>query len=297
MNTKKRINGLLLIFFIGCFQFFAEPIFSQPLSGDTWDEVQQNGEGEITLMYYEEDGFAYTNDSGELTGVEIDIFQQFIYYLKNAKGINVDVNYVGTRDWGKMYNTIKNAEPGLFGIGNVTITEKREQEIDFSDPYLTNIAVMITHESVDNLGSMDAMPNQFSGMTGVVFEGTTHETRMRRIKEQFYPSLGLEFVQSDTEVVNRVAENTNAFGYVDLSIYWLADQQGRPIKRHPVGDQASENFGIIMPEGSDWDEPMNEFFNIGNGYRSTSAYRNILVKHLGAEVTKMLELARQKNNN
>jgi putative glutamine transport system substrate-binding protein len=297
MIYKAFTNGFFLTGLITFFSLFSLETEAQEITGDSWQEVEQNGGGEITLLYYEEDGFAYTNEQGELTGVEIDIFQQFIYYLKNAKDINVDVNYVGTRDWGSMYDQVQNGSSGVFGIGNVTITDEREQEIDFSPPYLTNIAVLLTHESVDDLSSMGAMPNDFSDMSGVVFEGTTHEERMRKIKQQYYPGLNMRFVNSDTEVVNSVAENTDTFGYVDLSIYWLAEQQGRPIKRHPVGDQASENFGIIMPEGTDWDEPMQEFFSIGNGYRATSAYRNILVKHLGAKVTQMLELARRKNNN
>jgi ABC-type amino acid transport substrate-binding protein len=294
MKVFKILNyGIWLTF--GALLLLQNPLQAQQLQGDSWEEVKQNGSGEVTLMYYEEKGFAYENEQGELTGVEIDIFQQFVYYLKNAKDIMVDVNYVGTRDFTKLYNTVKNGDPGIFGIGNVTITPERRQEVNFSPPYLTNIAVLITHESVPDLSSMDAMPNQFSGMEGVVFEGTTHEQRMERIKNNYYPGMKITNVGSDSEVVDKVVNDTNAFGYVDLSIYWVAKQQGKPIKRHPVGDQASENFGIIMPKGSDWQEPMQDFFSIGSGYRSTSAYRNILVKHLGAEVTQMLELARKKN--
>lgn len=294
MMSNRLFNNVLSLIFVALLLSFPQ-LNAQQLQGDSWQEVQQNGGGEVTLMYYEEDGFAYENEDGELTGVEIDIFQQFVYYLKNAKDIVLDVNYVGTRDFSKLYQNVKEGEPGLFGIGNVTITPQREQEIDFSPPYLTNIAVLITHESVSDLSSMDAMPRQFQGMEGVVFKGTTHENRMRRIKQQYYPDLSLTYTNSDAEVVDKVVNDTNAFGYVDLSIYWVATKNGKPIKRHQVGDQASESFGIIMPAGSDWVEPMQEFFNIGRGYRSTSAYRNILVQHLGVEVTQMLEIARKKN--
>lgn len=98
------------------------------------------------------------------------------------------------------------------------------------------------------------------------------------------------------EVVKKVAENPSYFAYMDLSVYWPAfDKQKLPIKRQAVGDLSSETFGFIMPLSSDWDEPLEEFFKLGRGYRSNPAYQSILMKHLGVEVTKMLQLAQMRD--
>lgn len=285
-----RFKGLLL-FVIGVFSMsLSSNLYAQ---NDSWSAVQEQGSGAITLVYYELDGFAYENEQGEVTGVGIDIFKQFVNYLNNGKGISLDVNYVKYDDFSKLYGDVRDGESGIFGMANVTITEARKQELDFSPPYMTNIAVMVTHDQVPELSALEALPQEFAGKNGLMFAGTTHEDRMRALKSTYYPQLSLQEANSNAEVIDGVTSNPDLFGYVDLTVFWMAQQREKPIKRHAVGDQASEKFGFIMPKDSDWKPVMNEFFNLGGGYRSNSAYRSILVKHLGAEMTKMLEMARK----
>lgn len=275
------------------FSFVSTTSFAQELSGDRWANVQEQKKGEITVVYYPEKGFAQEDEDGNLTGVEVDIFNQFANYLKNGKGIELDINYVPQTDFGALYGSIRKSNGGVFGMANVTITQARKTEVQFSPPYMTNIAVLVSHEDVPTLGSLSQLSEQFADMKCVAFRGTTHEDRVKRMKQQYYSGMELVYTESDDETVELITSNTGYYGYVDLSIYWVAQQQGLPIRRHPVGDRATESFGYIMPLNSDWDEPLNEFFQLGSGYRSGSAYRKILVKHLGTEVTKMLQIAMQ----
>jgi len=274
------------------FIWFTFPLYisAQTLQGDSWETVRQQGEGEIIFTYFVMEGFSYTNENGERTGVAIDIFRQFVNFVENSYDVELNVKYEAESDFVTFYNSVKNGRNGVFGMGNVTITEERKKEVTFSPPYFRNIAVLITHENAPDLNSLDELATIYGDKTALVYEGTTHEERFARLKNRNYPGMKTEPVQSNEEAVERVSSSEEFYSYVDLPIFWRAQKNGRSLKRLPVGDQATESFGIIMPLNTDWKEPVEAFFNIGGGYRSNPTYRDILVKHLGVEVTKMLQL-------
>lgn len=283
-----------LIFGVSNSALFAQKTYT----GDSWSSVQENKTGEITAVYLAEDAFAYTNEEGELTGIEIDIFQQFLNYLKNTQDINLDVTYVKkSKSFGNFYNTVKNSSGGVFGLGTVTILDKRKEEVQFTPPWINNVAVLVSYESVPTLQSMEELPEVFAGKTAIVIENTTLETRIKELKKNYFPRLKTTSVNSQNAALDMVIEGEGKyFTYLDVAIFWPAYQNGEPVKRHKVGDQASEVFGFIMPKDSDWRPAFEEFFDLGGDYRSNPAYRKILIKHLGPEYTKMLEMARKKNS-
>lgn len=270
-------------------------LHSQSFQADSWAEVQENKAGSITVLYIEEDAFAYTDESGKLVGITIEILEQFKNYIENTKKVRLNIDYIAADDFVKFYNDVKDAKGGVFGLGNVTITDDRAKEIAFSPPYMTNIAMLITHSSVPDLDKVPNMASAFDGFTALLYRGTTHETRMLDLKKRYYPAMKTIGVDSDATVIERISNDDKLMAYTDLSVFWLATQQGKPIKRHEVADDVSENFGIIMPKDSDWVPLINDFFNLGSGYRANPAYRKILMSHLGGEVTKMLEMAYKKS--
>lgn len=286
---------LLLSLFLSCF-FFQNTVAQ--LKGDTYADALKSKKASVVAVYLEEEAFAFKDATGKISGVEGDIFNHFVNWLKNAKGIELEVSYIGERSFSKFYTMVKDGSQGVFGLGTTTILDRRKSEVIFSPPFINNIAVMITHSSVKNLSSLNQMSTEFGNLKGLAGKGTTLEGYLIDATQKYYPNAKLEYLPSQIEVVNKVAQDPSYFAYVDLSIYWPAfDKQKLPIKRHPVGDLASETFGFIMPLDSDWAPVINEFFNLGTGYRSTAAYRNILMKHLGVEVTKMLEIARNQQSN
>ena len=281
----------VFIFFI-VVGFFSN-IQAQNLKGDRWQEVKESGNGTITVTYFSMQGFAYQDEEGNYTGVSLDIINQFINFVKNSYNVNLQVDYKPQNDFVAFYNSVKNGEGGVFGAGNVTITDERKEEVQFSPPYFTNIAVLITNKAAENLESLEEISTNYEDKTALVYEGTTHEKRLMDLKQNLFPDMSMEFIQSNKAAIEMTSSDVKYFSYVDLPIFWRAQKNNKQIKRQPAGDQATESFGFIMPKNSDWNEPMEEFFAIGGGYRSNTTYRKILVKHLGVEVTKMLQLARQ----
>ena len=292
MKTIFRIGCLSLMLMI------SSNLFAQQLSGDTYANALEAKKAKIVAVYLEEDAFAYKDANGNVTGLEIDIFNHFANWLKNAKGIELEIEFIGEKTFATFYTMVQNSSNGVFGLGTVTILDRRKSEIQFSPAFINNIAILATNNTVPTLSSLSALGTEFSSLNGLAAKGTTLEGYLMDVTKNYAPSTKLEYLPSQSEVAEKLAVDSKYFGYMDLSTFWPAvSKQKLPIKRHPAGDLSTETFGFIMPLNSDWEPVMKEFFSLGSGYRSTGMYRSTLMKHLGAEVTKMLELARTGSQN
>lgn len=258
-------------------------------SGDTWASVKSKGSGQVSFAYVETPGFVY-KQNGQLTGICVDIMKDFIAYVNKSKGVNVTYKFVGDgSSFSGMYNKVKNSSGGVFGLGNITITDARRSEVQFSPPFITNFAVLITPRDVPTLKSMSNIAETFAGFTAYTAKGTLNEKRLMDLKNKYYPSMKVSYVPSSPDALDKIISDNKSFTYLDVAFYLDAVQNGKPVKRHPVGDQGSEKFGFIMPLNSDWAPLMEEFFAANGGYINTIEYKKILAKHLGNTGVKLIQ--------
>jgi putative glutamine transport system substrate-binding protein len=101
----------------------------------------------------------------------------------------------------------------------------------------------------------------------------------------------ITLTSTSQETLEKITSNSDGFAYLDLAFYLEAVQQRKPVKRHPIGDKASEQFGFVMPMNSDWSPILDEFFKADGGYRKSAEYKSILRKHLGETGMKLLQSA------
>lgn len=255
---------------------------------ESWSDVQELEGGNITVLYVPSEGFSYVDDSGDLTGVTIELMRDFAAYVETEHNVNLNIHFEAIESFSEFYDTVVNATPGVFGVANVTITDERKEELAFSPSYLNNIAVLITHSSVPEIDDMDDIPYAFDGLQGLAFEGTLHEERIREILEDYLPNSEIEMAHSNAEIVEKTAEEENFFAYVDIYNYWRAIDQQAPLVRHRVGDELAEEFGVIMPKDNEWEKVVNEFFAHNGGYVHSEIYRDHLRDHLGDELAELL---------
>ncbi len=276
------VSTLILALIIGCNSE------SERSYNDSWADVENAGSGTITLHYVASDGFSYTDDDGNLTGVTIELMRDFADYVNNEYGADVSIHFNPIEQFSEFYNTVKEGGGGEFGVANVTITEERREELEFSPPYMTNIATLITHSDIDELDSFDDIPDQFQNLKALAFEGTLHEDRLQNIKQEYLPDAKIEFAHSNNEIIEKTSMESRYFAYVDIYNYWRASQADANLTRHSVGDESSEQFGVILPLESDWHGLMDEFFNQGEGYIHSERYRELMETHLGRELAELL---------
>ncbi len=281
---KYSIYIIAIIFIANACGEYEEP---EP-SGDSWDDVKEQGYGTLTALYVPAEGFAYEDDDGQLTGVTVELLNNFAHFLSDEYDVLLQLNFVEEEDWSRFYQKIVDGDDGLIGFGNVTITEDRKEELAFSPPYMTNIASLITHEDAEELRDFEQMSETFSGLDALAFEGTLHEDRLRDLIESYHTEAGIDMATSNDEIIDRVGETNRYFAYIDIYNYWRAVDSGAPIKRHEAGDEASEQFGYIMPLETSWDDIVTEYFEHDGGLLNSEQYRRIMEEHLGENLATLL---------
>jgi ABC-type amino acid transport substrate-binding protein len=280
-------------FLIVAWLLMAECIFAQGYTGDTWAQVKASGKGTISFAYVETPSFVYKEADGRYTGICVDILNDFVKWVNANKGVKLESKFVGDGSSFKgMYEKTKASVGGVFGLGNITITEERKKEVRFSPPFITNFAILVTQNNVATLSKLEDLPTTFGKLTAYTAKGTINEKRALDLKKKYFPGMKMSLVNTSQETLEKVISDPNGFAYIDLAFYLEAVQLKKSIKRHPVADQAAEQFGFIMPLNSDWLPVMDEFFKANGGYLNTAEYRSILLKHLGETGVKLLQSAK-----
>jgi ABC-type amino acid transport substrate-binding protein len=263
----------------------AEP--AAPVQASSLAEALDSGHAELTFLFVPSSGFAYRNDDGRLTGVTVELLRDFARHVQETHGLTVQVTWVEEERWADFYGYVRDSRGGAFGIGNVTITEARGEELDFSPPYMQNIAVLVTHEDVPELGSMTQIGSAFAELVALRYPGTLHEARLEEIRDAHFPAMRFEPVASNDELVSTLASGPESFGYIDVYNFWRAREAGEPLRRHPVGDDAAETFGVILPNDSDWTPVITGFFEQIGGAEGPRV-EALLREHLGDELALLL---------
>lgn len=265
---------------------------AQKYTGDTWAQAKAKGQGTISLAYVETPSFVY-KDGSKLTGICVDIMSDFVKWANESKKIKLTANYVGDgTSFRGMYDKVKASSGGVFGLGNITITDERKKEIKFSPTYITNFAILISQNSVPTLSRMEDLKTTFGKLTAYTAKGTLNEKRINELKKKYFPEMKVVLNATSQETYEKVMSDPNGFAYLDLAFYLEAVSQRKPVKRHPIGDQSSEQFAFIMPMNSDWVPALEEFFAFNGGYTNSSQYKAILRKHLGETGVKLIQTAK-----
>ena len=268
---------------------------AEPVEGVPFAEAQEAGQAELTFFFVPSSGFAYRDDAGELTGVTVELLRGFARYVAETHDLEVEVTWEEEEEWADFYGYVRESNGAAFGIGNVTITEERREELDFSPPYLSNIAVLATHEDVGELEDLDEAAEAFEDLTALLYPGTLHEDRLLELTDRHHPEAAFDTVRSNEELVSALSDGPTTFGYIDIYNYGRAREEGAPLRRHTVGDDSDEEFGIILPDGSDWTPVMEEYFRARDGVMGTEEYRALLEEHLGGELASLLSKGVEAN--
>jgi putative glutamine transport system substrate-binding protein len=273
---------------------FSISVYGQ-YAGDTWKQASKASSGTIALAYVQTPSFVYVDNAGKLTGICVDIMNDFTSWVKANKKVTLQTKFVGDgSSFRGMYDKVKVSKGGVFGLGNITITEERKKEIKFTAPFITNFAILITQSKVPTLNKLEDLPKNFAGLTGYTAKGTLNEKRVLELKEKYFPGMNITYTTTSQETLEKVFADPKGFAYLDLAFYLEAVQLKKNIKRHPIADKAAEQFGIIMPPNSDWTPVFDEFIKADGGYLNSSQYKSILVKHLGESGMKLMQSAEAK---
>ena len=249
-------------FIILCCSLFFSSLSAQikNIKTDSWERTQANKKGTIAVLWYAIEPFIYFND-GKITGIEYELMQGFIPFLQKTYGVDLTINWVDAGAFEPIYPAIKTSgEKGLFAMSYYSITAERKAEVKFSPPYMPDLNILVTSNNLPVFNDESAFIKKMNGYAGYTMARTTMEEDMNKLRT-VQPALRVSNRLDDYEVLNQIAAVNNAFGYVPLSIYVLALQRGTKVKRQKILATRREGLAAIYTKSSDWDEPVNAYFN------------------------------------
>jgi polar amino acid transport system substrate-binding protein len=191
----------------------------------------------------------FMDKSGAAIGWEYDAMAEI------AKRLNITVSYQNT-SWDAMIPAVSEGQYDL-GMTGITIKDERRELVDFTEPYMRSEMLMIVRGDetrFTDAASFAALPDLLvsaqpgtSPFYAAVYNILdSNEENPRIIKFETFGA-GLEALKAG-DVDLTLSDSTAANGYVGAS------GGGLKIIGEPL---ASEDFGFILPKGSDLVAPLN----------------------------------------
>jgi putative glutamine transport system substrate-binding protein len=222
-------------------------------------------------------------------GIEADIIQEFISWCAEKKKISVKPAYFAYKSFKEFYDAMKTAPPNTLGAGTVTITKERLNEFDCTAPYLKNVAVFVSHGSLNTLDTEQPETLRGINVTGLAESQSIHVEYMKAFQKRYAPDMEIKEIKENIGDV--LASDPKYVAYMDIIKYrYLTLTSDTYFKIHRSLSKDNEKFGFILPKESDWTVLVNEFMESGFGFTSTKKYHQILEKYLGYEVIRTVEI-------
>lgn len=227
------------------------------------DEIKDRGVLKVGLMGTYRP-YNFLNEKQEMDGFDADIAKEV------AKRLGVNVEFVAQEFSGMIAGL--QAEKFDVVISQMTITDERKQQMDFSDPYITNQVKVIVHETNNDIKSVE----DFKGKNIGVGLGTNDETYLRT---KLMPEVGEFKIMTYDDVITTLkdldAERIDATINNMYALKPVVEEQGFKIKA--VGEAIkSDQAGIATRKGNE--ELVTELNRILKEMKEDGTYKEIFVK-------------------
>lgn len=259
------------------------------IAGDTFLSSRSSKSANVTYVFNNATAFAKRDEQGKVSGVLVDLMGEFETYVLEEHGISMKVDFVEIEqaNFAKFLSSVETSKGGVFGLSNASITEERKKRLLFSPPFIKNITVLVTHNSVPTLASLREIGVEFNEMKAYSVTSSIYLAKLEELKSSFFPNMEIELYKSGLGVIEALAKEREAFAVIDLLYYLDFLKKGYPIKRHKSGDEVGDEFGIVMPKSNDWAPVLEEFLN--SGFLKSPEYRKIVSDHLGKSAIRLIE--------
>ena len=219
--------------------------------------------------------FETKDNDGKPTGISVDFAIELGEYL------GMETEIVNTA-WDGLIPSLKTGKADLV-ISSMTITEKRKEEVDFSDPYANAFLAILTHkdsgiESIDDLNQAGRKVAVKTGSTGYIYA------------QENLLNAEIIALADESACVTEVSQGkADGFLYDQLTIY-------RNNQMHPdttsavfIPFQKVEYWGAAMAKGNtELLTGVNEFIK---KYTDEGGFDRLSEKYLAAEKKAFDELS------
>jgi signal transduction histidine kinase len=291
MNCYRYLSFYAGIFFILSFISYAA------VAQDTWKEVKRKGNGAITVYWDQSKPFIFKDADGTMRGIEADIMESFRRYLNDVHHIKLTLHWKEAKSFSNTYLAIRDKkESGTFGASAFSITPSRQQEVDFSPPYMSDISVLITSKNIPIVKNLEEFNEVFSKLTAITIKQTTYEGELLKIKQESNLPFNIHYIPSSANILRTIENTDDGFGFIDLPVYMMLfnSDPSIKVKRQNLFAVKREGYAFIFPENSDWNSILQAYFS---QEKFQLHLEKIISNYIDLELYHFVEnLAAQSNN-
>lgn len=227
-------------------------------------------------------------------GIEVDIINEYILWLKTNKKMDVIVKYTPFTDFDFFYASVKKGNKNTIGLGSITVSSERMKEVDFTTSYIKNVAFCITNGNAPDIKvkSKSELIKNLGSMTALTMGNTSLSKHVAELKKLFLPDLKITLLPNQSKILDEIAKNVLNFGYVDALEFWfyLKANPQKFLKMQKVLNVSKEEFAFMLPKGSPHKALFNEFFASATGFKTNRNYRATLEKYIGSYMTQNMAI-------
>lgn len=180
----------------------------------------------------------YIDTNGDIVGIDIEVVDA----IAEAAGFEVEYRNVG---WDPLFPAVNNGEVD-FAVSSITITEKRQQEFDFTDSYFEANQLVLAPEGSDIESFQDLKDLRVSAQintTGhIVVKELLGETSTKIVAAETMPFAITEMLNGNADA--SVGDNAVIIDY----------QKSNPnVKLKVIEDDSFEKeyYGLMVKKGND----------------------------------------------
>lgn len=258
------------------------PFFSK---SEGWEDIIKNKSGKVVFYWYP-NNITIKESKDIIDGVEHDLAISFINYLSEKYQVQIELDWVKTNSFQEVLDQVGNGDGGIFGASSISITKERSKRFEFTPPYLADIAVLVSNSSVPVAYTEREFIETFSQITAVSIHNTTLSDAILNLNDSLNLDLELEYVSNSGEIIDRIASSPKSFGYIDLPNFLVSFENKVSVRRQYYYPIKLQGLSMIYPKGSDWIEPVEDYFNSNQFHEDRD---RIVNKYLGADVTQIIE--------
>ncbi|MEQ8549763.1 MAG: ATP-binding protein [Cyclobacteriaceae bacterium] len=253
----------------------------------SWEKARVEKEATLDCYWFTSLPFIYKDAKSQLKGIEHDLLYLFQEYLMENDGIRLEINWVEHDSFSGIMDTVaKTASPNMLGVSAFSITEDRKKFLQFTNPYLPDVTVLVSSEGTPIMNTSEEIEQMIDEMKAVTIKGTTYEGMLKDLKIKLGVDFEIIYIESDNNILDNVKENPNRFAFIDLPIYLMLIKRGGELTRQNFFTVQGTGYGLIMPQSSDWGTPLNAFFADPEYKRRIEAIKS---NYLGSELYSFIE--------
>jgi hypothetical protein len=242
----------------------------------------------LVLNYCLQAPFAIS-ENGRPQGIEVDIMNEYILWLKAKKKLNITFRYNEFSDPVAFFIATKHGSKHTIGLGSVKISPDKQKEFDFTSAYLKHVAFCVTNGNAPDVKTKtaDEITRSLGSMSALTLQNSSLDKYVNELKKTYLQDLKISYQPDQIKILDEISRNVLYFGYVDAIGFWfyLKNNPNKFLKMQKILSQSKEEVAFIVPKGGFHKALFDEFFSGPGGFKSTPTYRAILEKYLGSYMT------------